>query len=126
MTAESLLTLLAIGDQVLLSLLDHCDVPQGLAELQCGPTEILGVHRTTELEHKTTITENQVLLDTGLTGGKVTTQPVHPESQMVISTEIRQWLSAKGVESGQDITGTKPSKGLILARTLELVVLRPD
>lgn len=56
---RSSLTLLAIGDEVLLSFLDHCDIPQGLTEPQCRLTEISAVHRTTELEHKTTITENQ-------------------------------------------------------------------
>lgn len=58
---RSPLTLLTIGDQVMLSFLDHCDVPQGLAELQYGFIVALGVHRTIELQDKH---RNQVL-DTG-------------------------------------------------------------
>lgn len=42
----------------MLSFLDHCDVPQGLAELQYGFTVALGVHRTIELQDKH---RNQVL-----------------------------------------------------------------
>lgn len=49
---RSPLTLLTIGDQVMLSFLDHCDVPQGLAEPQYGSTVALGVHGTIELQHK--------------------------------------------------------------------------
>ena len=36
----------------MLSFLDHCDVPQGLAELQYRFTVALGVHRTIELQDK--------------------------------------------------------------------------
>lgn len=48
------LTLLAVRNQVMLSFLDHCHVPQSLTEPQYRCMVITAVHRTADLQKTST------------------------------------------------------------------------